>query len=321
MRRLPTEGPAVEQPAQDPDERRLERIVLALFGVTVVCGLALLVVYILGGQTQIEGLLLFGALGGLGAGIVVWGQRLIPAQVHIEPREPVGVDPAQIAELEETLTEEAGFSRRRLLVVALGGALASLAAALAIPVLSLGPAPGRSLFETSWRAGRRLATQGGPPVVASQLPVGGVLTVFPDGDDSDPNAATLLIRVGSGDGAGGAGQSASPAVSASASPSASPTASPSASAAAPPGASEFIALSKICTHAGCPVGLYRSSEHVLICPCHQSEFDVLDGARPINGPAARPLPALPFRLEADGTFTALGDFPEPVGPSFWDMHR
>lgn len=327
MRRLPTEGPAVERPAADPDERRLERIVLALFGVTVICGLALLVVYILGGQTQVEGLLLFGALGGLGAGIVVWGQRLIPAQVHVEPREPIGIDPAQITELEETLTEEAGFSRRRLLVLALGGALASLAAALAIPVFSLGPAPGRSLFETSWRAGRRLATEGGPPVVASELPVGGVLTVFPDGDGSDPNAATLLIRVGSGEGAAGPGPSSSPAASASASPSASgsPSAPASASgappAAAPPAATEFVALSKICTHAGCPVGLYRSSEHVLICPCHQSEFDVLDGARPINGPAARPLPALPFRLEADGTFTALGDFPEPVGPSFWDMHR
>ncbi len=291
MRRLPTEAPAPKEISRDPDpdERRAERIVLALFGVTVACGLALLVVYILGGQTQIEGLLLFGALGALGAGIVVWGQRLIPAQVHIEPREPVGVNPAQIAELEETLTEEAGFTRRRLLVVALGGALASLAAALAIPVFSLGPAPGRSLFETSWRAGRRLATDGGPPVVASEVPVGGVLTVFPDGDSADPNAATLLIRIG-----------------------------PDASEAS---GTEFVALSKICTHAGCPVGLYRSNEHVLICPCHQSEFDVLDGARPINGPAARPLPALPFRLEADGTFTALGDFPEPVGPSFWDMYR
>lgn len=301
MRRLPTEGPATERSVPDPDERRLERIVLALFGVTAVCGIALLIVYVLGGQTQIEGLLLFGALGALGAGIVVWGQRLIPAKVYVESREPVAVDPAQLAELEQTLTEEAGFSRRRLLVVALGGALASLAAALAIPVFSLGPAPGRSLFETSWRAGRRLATQGGPPVVASELPVGGVLTVFPDGDSSDPNSATLLIRVGADPGA------------ASARPLASPSASPS--------STEFVALSKICTHAGCPVGLYRSSEHVLICPCHQSEFDVLDGARPINGPAARPLPALPFRLDADGTFTALGDFAEPVGPSFWDMHR
>lgn len=307
MRRFTSEAPEGGALDTDADERGLERVVLALFGLTAICGLALLIVYILGGQTQIEGLLLFGALGGLGAGIVVWGQRLIPASIHIEAREPAAVDPQQMAELQETLTEEAGFSRRRLLVLGLGGALASLAAALAIPVFSLGPAPGRSLFTTSWRAGRRLATDGGAPVVAGDMPVGGVLTVFPDGDSSDANASTLLIRIGTGVGEGGA--SPSPA-SAAASPSAS----------APPAAAEFVALSKICTHAGCPVGLYRASEHVLICPCHQSEFDVLDGARPINGPAARPLPALPFRLEADGTFTALGDFPEPVGPSFWDMH-
>ena len=274
------------------DERRAERIVLALFGVTALTAVGLLVVYILGGHTQLEGLLLFTALGALGTGIVIWGQRLMSSRVHVEAREPVGIDPAAIAELEETLTEEAGFSRRRLLVVGLGGALASLAAALAIPVFSLGPAPGRSLFTTTWRAGKRLATEGGPPVVAADMPIGGVLTVFPDGDPADPNASTLLIRVGPG----------SPATPA-----------------AEPGAAEFVAFSKICTHAGCPVGLYRASEHVLICPCHQSEFDVHEGARPISGPAARALPALPIRLEADGTFTALGDFPEPVGPSFWDM--
>lgn len=285
------------------DERRAERLVFALFGVTALASVGLLVVYVVGGNTQVEGLLLFAALGALGAGIVIWGQRLMSSRVHIEPRDPVGVDPAAIAELEETLTEEAGFSRRRLLVVGLGGALVSLAAALAIPVFSLGPAPGRSLFTTSWRAGRRLATQGGPPVVAGDVPVGGVLTVFPDGDPSDPNASTLLIRVGP-----------SPAAGASGAPQAS--AEPST---LQPAAQEFVAFSKICTHAGCPVGLYRASEHVLICPCHQSEFDVLDRARPISGPAARALPALPIRLEADGTFTALGDFPEPVGPSFWDM--
>jgi ubiquinol-cytochrome c reductase iron-sulfur subunit len=81
----------------------------------------------------------------------------------------------------------------------------------------------------------------------------------------------------------------------------------------------IVAYSKVCTHAGCPVGLYRSAQHTLICPCHQSEFDVLAGARPINGPAARPLPQLPISLAADGTFVALGDFPDPVGPSFWNV--
>ncbi|HVL53730.1 MAG TPA: Rieske (2Fe-2S) protein, partial [Vitreimonas sp.] len=80
----------------------------------------------------------------------------------------------------------------------------------------------------------------------------------------------------------------------------------------------FIAYSKICTHAGCPVGLYRAGQHTLICPCHQSEFDVLAGAVPISGPAARALPQLPIRLEGD-TFVAVGDYTEPVGPSFWNM--
>jgi ubiquinol-cytochrome c reductase iron-sulfur subunit len=119
------------------------------------------------------------------------------------------------------------------------------------------------------------------------------MTVYPDGDDSDPNAATLLIRVEpdllrlEGEAAGQA----------------------------PEG---YVAYSKICTHAGCPVGLYRAAQHTLICPCHQSEFDVLTGATPISGPAARPLPQLPIRLEGD-SFVAIDDYPTPVGPSFWNM--
>ena len=83
----------------------------------------------------------------------------------------------------------------------------------------------------------------------------------------------------------------------------------------------LLAYSKVCTHAGCPVGLYRAQDKRLICPCHQSTFDVLRGATPVYGPAARPLPQLPIRLEADGTFTAEGDFPEPVGPSFWNLSQ
>lgn len=281
-------------PAIDPRaERRTERLVLLLFGISTLSGIALLVVYVLGGQTQVEGLLLTACLGGLGAGIVLWGQRLMPARTHVEPRGRVASDPEEIAGLPDVLQEEAGFSRRRVLIAALGAAFGGLAAALAIPVLSLGPAPGRSLHVTAWRPGARLGTPDGP-VTAENLPVGGVVTVFPDGDESDANAATLLIRVEEGelrlDGDALAG--------------------------APAG---FVAYSKICTHAGCPVGLYRAAQQTLICPCHQSEFAVLEGARPISGPAARALPQLPIRQEADGTFTALGDFTEPVGPSFWDM--
>jgi ubiquinol-cytochrome c reductase iron-sulfur subunit len=274
-------------------ERRWELVVLSAFGATFVAGLALLGLYVAGGETQLEGLLLTVCLGGIGVGIVVWAQRLMPSRVHVEPRPPIGTDPDRIEGLTEALTEEAGFSRRTLLIRALIGALGGLGAALAIPVFSLGPAPGRSLFETTWRAGAKLLPASGEPG-ALDLPVDGVLTVFPDGDSSDPNAATLLIRVAPEllelpDGR---------------------------DSWAPDG---FIAYSKICTHAGCPVGLYRAAQHTLICPCHQSEFDVLRGAVPINGPAARPLPQLEIDRQADGTLVAMGDFKDPVGPSFWDM--
>ena len=290
-----TVAPDREPPRGSATERRAERLVLLSFGVTFVSGIALLVLYVLGGQTQLESILLTLCLGGLGVGIVIWAQRLMSSEVRIERRHPIGGDPQRIRDLTDAATDEEGFTRRTLLIKALGGALAGLGAALAIPVFSLGPAPGRALFETSWRPGARLATNGGEPVRPDQIPVGGVLTVFPDGDDSDPNAATLLVRV-------------EPELLA---------LQADALAGAPDG---FVAYSKICTHAGCPVGLYRAGQHTLICPCHQSEFDVLRGATPISGPAVRPLPQLPIRLEGD-TFVAVGDYPEPVGPSFWNMGR
>jgi ubiquinol-cytochrome c reductase iron-sulfur subunit len=79
----------------------------------------------------------------------------------------------------------------------------------------------------------------------------------------------------------------------------------------------LVAYSKICTHAGCPVGLYQADSHQLLCPCHQSTFDVLRHAIPQIGPAAAPLPQLPLAIDADGYVVARGDFSEPVGPSFW----
>jgi ubiquinol-cytochrome c reductase iron-sulfur subunit len=288
-------APRAERGTEESAERRAERIVLIAFGLSVLAGFALLVLYALGGQTQIEGVLLMVCLGGIGVGIVVWAKRLMAADVKIEQRHPIGSGPEAAEALAETLGEEAGFTRRTLLIRALFGTMAGLAAALAVPVLSLGPAPGRSLFQTSWRNGARLAEAGGTAVTIADVPVGGVVTVFPDGDPSDPNAATLLIRV-------------EPELL---------RLDAERMAWAPGG---FVAYSKVCTHAGCPVGLYRSAQHTLICPCHQSEFAVLDGAQPRSGPAARPLPQLPISQAADGTFVALGDFPDPVGPSFWDVH-
>ena len=274
-------------------ERWMERLVAAAFALTMLTGLALLAVYGLGGQTQVEGILLAICLGALGFGIVVWAQELMHTPISVEERHPLASQPPGPA-VSKILDEEAGFTRRTLLVRMLLGALGGLAAALAIPALSLGPAPGRELFVTSWAPGRRLVDIDGVPVRAADLGIGSVATVFPEGDAGSAQAQTLLIRV-------------------------EPDAlrlSPDRLANAPDG---YVAYSKVCTHAGCPVGLYRAPDHMLICPCHQSTFDVLQGATPVFGPAGRALPQLPIAIAEDGTFTALGDFPEPVGPAFWNL--
>ncbi len=276
-------------------ERRATVIVATSFTVTMAAGVALLALYILGGDTQIEGILLAVVLGGIGIGLVVWSHDLMPVPTRTEARHPVVSDPATRDALVQALVTDGDVGRRRFLVRLLVGAGASLAAALAIPVLSLGPAPGRSLFQTAWRRGSRLVDVDGLPVSIDSLETGTIVTVFPAGAVGSADSQTVLVRV-------------DPAL----------LRLPGAAADwAPEGC---VAYSKVCTHAGCPVGLYREVSHQLICPCHQSTFDVLRGAIPTSGPAARPLPQLPIRLESDGTFTALSDFPEPVGPSFWDIH-
>ncbi len=80
----------------------------------------------------------------------------------------------------------------------------------------------------------------------------------------------------------------------------------------------IIAYSKICTHVGCPVALYEQITHHLLCPCHQSQFDITREAAVIFGPAKRPLPQLPITVDDEGYLIARSDFTEPVGPSFWE---
>jgi ubiquinol-cytochrome c reductase iron-sulfur subunit len=279
---------------RSPFRSRAEVAVALAFAVAAVAGVALLIVYALGGQTQIEGVLLMLALGGIAVGISVWGAELLPEVERIEERHPLRSPPATDDDGAESVVRE-GITRRRALIAMLGAAFGGLAAALAIPIFSLGPAPGGSLFQTSWRRGLRLVGADDKPINAGDVPLGGVVTVFPEGSPGSADGQALLIRV-------------EPSL----------LQLPSDRAAwAPDG---YVAYSKVCTHAGCPVGLYRANIHSLICPCHQSTFDVLHGATPTFGPAVRPLPQLPIQRQPDGTFVALGDFPEPIGPSFWDIH-
>ena len=134
------------------------------------------------------------------------------------------------------------------------------------------------------------------PVNVGDLEVGGVITVFPEGNVGSADSQTLLIRL------------ANHAV----------TTRPGRETWAPEG---YVAYSKVCTHAGCPVGLYQAGTERLLCPCHQSTFDVLDGARPVFGPAARSLPQLPLAVDGSGYVVSRGDFSGPVGPGFWDRDK
>jgi ubiquinol-cytochrome c reductase iron-sulfur subunit len=212
----------------------------------------------------------------------------------VEERHELSSGPAGRRAFEASLAEEAGPGiRRRPMLGLLAAAGASLGLALLLPVLSLGPAPGNTLKTTPWRRGLRLVDEGGKPIRLDQLPVDGFITVFPEGHLDASDAQALLIRV----------------------PPNVLQLPPDRLAAAP---FDNVAFSKLCTHAGCPVGLYQASTRVLFCPCHQSQFSVPQGAKRIFGPADRPLPQLPLTVDPDGYLIAGGDFYEPPGPAFWD---
>jgi ubiquinol-cytochrome c reductase iron-sulfur subunit len=135
------------------------------------------------------------------------------------------------------------------------------------------------------------------PVQPRDLPVDGFITVWPDGHTDDADASTLLIHFRSDqDFQPKAGREDWT-------------------------VDDIVAYSKLCTHLGCPVGLYQAKLGLLLCPCHQSTFDVMRHAKPIFGPAARSLPQLPLAVDDDGFIIATGDFSGPVGPGFWDRGR
>lgn len=270
------------------------RLVGAAFIVSILASLALAVIYARGGQPQLEGALLAVSFGALGAGIILWAMDLLVPEEIAEERE-LEPSPPGVRAAAETALEmgERQFTRRRALSRLLIGALGALGLAALFPIRSLGPGPGRSLFHTQWTAGARLVDDQGRPVSVRDLEVGSVVTIFPEGFVGSAVSQALLIRVEPG----------------------SLQLPPERRAWAPDG---FVAYSKICTHAGCPVGLYHASTHRLLCPCHQSTFDVLRGATPVFGPASRSLPQLPLQAGADGVLQARADFQEPVGPGFWE---
>ncbi len=288
---MPTDGPDVQ--------RRATRIAGGAFLVATLAGIALVVVYWVGAQPQVESLLLFVAFGGLAVGLTVWAKVLVDEPEVEEERPPMRSSEEDRRAFAETyegaLATERDPARRRFLTRLLIAASAALGVALVVPFRSLGERPGLSLFRTRWDEGARVVGFEGEPLRPDDLAVGSVVTVFPEGHIGEGDSQVLLIRVDperldlDDD--------------------------------APEPIDGVVAFSKICTHAGCPVGLFRAAAGELFCPCHQSTFDVFRGAAPIGGPTTRALPQLALGTDEDGYLVALGDFDEPVGPAFWNMHR
>ena len=203
--------------------------------------------------------------------------RVLPQRESDVPQEiPLSeVEPARPATLP-----------RRLLLAAAG----ILGLSFAVPVSSLGPAPGDALRRTAWTRGTRLVSTDGRPLKPEDVVAGGIATVWPEGAIRAEDSSVVLVRLGV------------------------PPKTPTNMDWVVNG--ELVAYSKVCTHAGCPVGLFRERDNALFCPCHQSTFDAAAGARPTFGPAARALPQLPLGVDDRGYLIALGDFQEQVGPAF-----
>jgi len=239
----------------------------------------------------------------IGAGLIHWAKTLMPDEEVIAQRHEFKSEEEDRAEFVKTVkagASAAGLGRRPLIKRTLGAALGLSALTPVLLLRDLGPLPGNDLKKTNWKKGTRLVTDPGDrPIRPEDLEVGAVaqtLPEFPAGKerhlDDVAKDAVLLIRLRP---------------------------------------EEFnldaerlswthegiIAFSKICSHMGCAVALYEQQTKHLLCPCHQSTFDVTRAAKVIFGPAARPLPQLNITVDEEGYLVAAAPFNEAVGPSFW----
>ncbi|HEX2023246.1 MAG TPA: Rieske (2Fe-2S) protein [Acidimicrobiales bacterium] len=266
-------------------------LVLVALVVATLSALAVTVVYALGGQPQLEGALLGLALGGVALALVLFARRLLPHGHFVQVRDEhpeAAVERAGVASAFQSGAEP--IERRSLIAKFFGAAVVALGLAALFPIRSLGTRPGRTLVHTHWKRGTRVVTPDGQAVRLQDVDVNTVLTVFPQDHPDEADSQAVLIRLPLNvEVPGPAGSTVG----------------------------GVVAFSKICTHAGCPVGLYQADTQELFCPCHQSTFSVPEGCKPTFGPATRPLPQLPIGVDGEGFVVAMGDFPEPVGPGYW----
>jgi ubiquinol-cytochrome c reductase iron-sulfur subunit len=242
----------------------------------------------------------------IGMGAIHWAKTLMPdtevvAQRH-EFRSPDSDRKDFVSAVKEGAAA-AGLGRRSLIKRSLGAALGLSALSPLILLRDLGPLPGKELEKTTWKSGTYLVTDpGNRRIKASDLEVGAVAQVLPEIEDPEHRKlsdiakdAVLLIRLRPQEFNLEADRLAMT-------------------------HDGIIAFSKICSHMGCAVALYEQQTKHLLCPCHQSTFDVTRAAKVIFGPAARPLPQLDITIDNEGYLVARQPFSEPVGPSFWERN-
>ncbi|MGY1644070.1 ubiquinol-cytochrome c reductase iron-sulfur subunit [Geodermatophilus sp. SYSU D00703] len=252
---------------------------------------------------------LLGALMGLslalvGVGLVLYTKKLLPHETAVQDKH----DGSHFDRVTTAATlvgglHNSGLARRKLIsrsLLFMGGGLGLM---LLMPLGGLikNPNTGNPLGTTSWAPGVRLVRDDGTPVRPGDQEPGSIETVFPavPGGNHESDAATMLFRL-----------------------------RPEQVAVDQPrpgqagfGYGDYVAYSKICTHAGCPVSLYEQETSRILCPCHQSQFDITQGAKPVFGPATRPLPQLPISVDEEGFFVARSDYIEAVGPTYWNRER
>jgi ubiquinol-cytochrome c reductase iron-sulfur subunit len=338
-REIPTDAPgtavvaadAIENPGFPPyrprvsdvdpkKERQNERRVAWFFWASIIGSIFAIVAYFVfpinsevQGSVQLNNALLgLGmalALFGIGFGAVHWSKSLMDGHDLVEDRN-AGHPPEEKYEKREGAAavftagnQESGFTRRKLIRNSLIGALVVFPLPAVVLFRDLAPAedPVALLKHTLWKKDTRLTRDpDGTPIRAADVTLGSVFHVIPEGLEESEHpleekakAAVLLMRLKPEELTVSEGRESW-------------------------NYQGIVAYSKICTHVGCPVALYEQRTHHLLCPCHQSQFDIKEEAKVIFGPAKRPLPQLPITIDDEGYLIAQSDFTEPVGPSFWE---
>ncbi|MEV7406176.1 Rieske 2Fe-2S domain-containing protein [Streptomyces sp. NPDC091267] len=314
--------PAHQPRIQDIDERaadRSERAVAFMFTLSMLATVGFIASYVIFPVDKIVYIFPFGnvsalnfslgltlgvALFAIGAGAVHWARTLMSDVEVADERHAISAEPEVKAKVLADFAagaQESAFGRRKLIRNTMFGALALVPLAGVVLLRDLGPLPEKKLRSTMWAKGKQLVNMNTmEPLRPEDVVVGSLTFAMPEGLEEDAEdfqkqiakAALMIVRI------------------------------------EPDNIKDkrerewahegIVAYSKICTHVGCPISLYEQQTHHVLCPCHQSTFDLSDGARVIFGPAGHALPQLRIGVNSEGNLEALGDFEEPVGPAFWE---